>query len=61
MEVLMVEFVHASTKKARDVKRSSGGKNQQLPLEVEHLQGVVLYEWKHVEWHIDPLEIEAHY
>jgi hypothetical protein len=26
MEVLMVEFVHASTKKARDVKRSSRGK-----------------------------------
>ncbi len=37
MEVQMVEFVHASTKKARDVKRSYGEKNRQLPLEVEHL------------------------
>ncbi len=41
MELQMVEFVHTSTKKARDVKRSYGEKNQQLPLEVEHLQGVV--------------------
>ncbi len=60
MELQMVEFVHTSTKKARDVKRSYGQKNWQLPLEVEHLQGVVLYEWKCVEWHIDPLDFEAH-
>jgi len=44
MEVQMVEFIHTSTKKARDVKRSYGGKNRQLLLEVEHLQGVFLYE-----------------
>jgi hypothetical protein len=28
MEMQMVEFVHASTKKARDVKRSYGIKNR---------------------------------
>jgi len=44
MEVQMVEFVHASTMKARDVKRSYEEKNQQLPLKVECLQGVVLFE-----------------
>jgi hypothetical protein len=44
MEMQMVEFVHASTKKARDVKRSYGKKNRQLPLKVECLHGVVLYE-----------------
>jgi len=44
MQVQMVEFVHTSTKKARDVTRSYGKKNQQLPLKMERLQGVVLYE-----------------
>jgi len=44
MEVQMVEFVHASTMKARDVKRPYEEKNQQFPLKVECLQGVVLYE-----------------
>ncbi len=48
------------TMKARDVKRFYWGKNRQLPLEVEHLQGVVLYEWKCVEWHINSLDFEAH-
>jgi hypothetical protein len=42
------------------VKRFYWGKNRQLPLEVEHLQGVVLYEWKCVEWHINSLDFEAH-
>jgi hypothetical protein len=29
-------------------------------LELEHLQGIILYEREHVEHQIDPMEFEAH-
>ncbi len=28
-------------------------------MELEHLQGKILYEWKHAKHRIDPLEFEA--
>jgi hypothetical protein len=60
MEVRLIKLVHASTKKARDVKWSYGKWIQQLSLELEHLQGIIMYEWKRVKHWIDPLEFEAH-
>jgi len=44
MEVHIVELLHASTKKVRDVKWAYGKKNWQLSLELEHLQGIIPYE-----------------
>lgn len=61
MEVQMVELIHPSTKKTKDVKRSYGKRIWQLSLEVECLHGVIMYEQKHVEQHIDPLDFEAHW
>ncbi len=52
--------MHASAKNAKDVKRSYGKNILQLYLELEHLQGIILYERKHVEHWIDLLEFEAH-
>jgi hypothetical protein len=60
MEVQLVELVHASTKKARDVKQSYGKIIWQMFLEFEHLQGIILYKQKCLEHWIDPLEFEAH-
>ncbi len=60
MEVQLVELVHASTKKMRDMKWSYGKRIQQLSLELKHLNNIILYEQKHTEHHIDPLEFEAH-
>lgn len=37
-----------------------GKRIQQLSLRLEHLQGIILYEQKCVEHHIDPLEFETH-
>jgi hypothetical protein len=46
MQVQILELVriHAFAKKAKDVKWSYGRKIQQLSLELEHLQGIILYE-----------------
>jgi hypothetical protein len=44
MEEQLVKLVHASTKKVKDVKRSYGKRIRQLSLELEHMQGVILYE-----------------
>jgi len=60
MEIHIVKLVHALVKKARDVKWSSGKRILQLSLELEHLQGIILYERECVEHWIDPLEFEAH-
>jgi hypothetical protein len=46
MDIQMVELVHASTKKVRDVKRSYGSRIQQLSLKLEHLHGVIICEQK---------------
>jgi len=60
MEVQLVELIHASTKKMKDMKWSYGKRIQQLSLELKHLNNIILYEQKHIEHHIDPLEFEAH-
>jgi len=62
MQVQILELVriHAFAKKAKDVKWSYGRKIQQLSLELEHLQGIILYEWERSEYCINPLEFEAH-
>ncbi len=60
MEVQIKKLIHASTKKMKDMKWSYGGKNQQLLLELEHLQGIILYEQECAEHRIDPLKFEAH-
>jgi len=46
--------------KAKDVKQFYRKKIQQLSLELEHLQGIILYEREHVEHCIDLFELEAH-
>jgi len=62
MEVHIVKLIciHALVKKVRDVKRSYGKIIWQLSLELEHLQGIILYKQKRFEHYIDPLEFEAH-
>ncbi len=52
--------MHASGKKARDVKGFYGKRILQLYLELEHVQVIILYEQNHVKHWIDPLEFEAH-
>jgi hypothetical protein len=49
MNIQMVELIHASTKKVRDVKRSYGRIIQHLSLKLEHLHGVIICERKWVE------------
>jgi hypothetical protein len=44
----------------KDIKWSYGKRIQQLSLELKHLNNIILYEQKHIEHHIDPLEFEAH-
>ncbi len=60
MEVQIVELVHASAKKARNMKQSYGKRIRKLFLELEHLHGIILYERKCTEHWIDPLKFEAH-
>jgi len=60
MEEQLVELVHASTKKAKDVKWSYGKRIWQLSLQLEHLHGIILYERECAKHHIDPLDFEAH-
>lgn len=60
MEEQLTKLVHALSKKVRDLKQSYGKRIRQLSLELQHLQGIILYEREHVEHRIDPLEFEAH-
>jgi hypothetical protein len=60
MEEQLVQLVHALTNKTKDVKWSYGNKIWQLSLELEHLHGIILYEWEHHEHQIDPLKFETH-
>jgi hypothetical protein len=60
MEMHIVELIRALAKKVRDMKWSYGKRILQLSMQLEHLQGIILYEQEHNKHHIDPLEFETH-